>query len=596
MKRKRILIGLISILLLSVAAFVGWLESSWQKQYYLSAEVCSDERIEIVDCWKNEDGEYYIFLPSYADLTKVKLRSYSAVPVYVEDMLVADGVNCAAFPLNEPLSLSYRGLLGVRQDTLILVQSANVPTMYIDVESGRMDYIHARKGNKEAGNLRLYSPDGCLLNDSELASVQGRGNATWGLEKNPYNIELATEESLLNMGGAQKWILLANYYDRYHLRNKVAYDFAQEIGLAYSPDSEWVSLYLNGEYAGLYLLSERNEVHPERVDIATEDSFLISREAWSKLVEQKDPFFGEKDWYGYRVHHASMPLDKVERLWKSAENAILAENGVDPVTGKYWLELIDLDSWVLKYLMEEVFGNFDGGRISQFFYYNGNDASGKIYAGPVWDMDNITTDTWRTNPGHSFLAKMPNTLAETDKSPFHAVYKKAEFQERLVELYQNVFLPQLEKLLDTDLEIYENYIAQAVELEEIRYYQEDDIAMRPYLEERMVFLNDYWIEQQTFYDIQVLVGEDVWGWLAVRPGECLPPIEAAYLPGVTGYDGSLYRLDTGELLDVTQPVYESFNVCFGYSGESTDWLEIIPALAFVLILAVLCFVDKWKSR
>lgn len=596
MKQKNLLISLFSVLLLTIFAVCGWLEAAWGKQCDISAEVYANGGIEKIRSWKNEAGEYFLFLPAYAELSRVSIRSDSEVPVFIENIPVTEDTVCSAFPLNTPLSLSYDTLFGSRQDTIFLVQPSKVPTMYIDVESGSMDFIHARKDNKEAGDLRIYGADGQLMNHCRLESMQGRGNATWGLEKNPYNIKLAAEESLLDMGRGQKWILLANYYDRYHLRNKVAYDFARKVGLEFSPDSEWVSLYLNGEYAGLYLLCERNEVHPERVDISTDNSFLISREGWSKLTEQNDPYFGQKDWYGFRIHHAGMPPAEVERIWQSAENALLAEDGIDPVSGKYWLDLIDLDSWVLRYLMDEVFGNFDGGRISQFFYYDGNDGTGKIYAGPVWDMDNITTDTWRTNPGCSFLAKLPNLLDERDKAPFYAISQKAEFQDRLVELYRDVFLPQLEKLLESDLEKYEACIAQSVALEGILYYQEDDYAMGPYLEERMAFLKDYWLDQESFCDILVLVGEDVWGWLAVRPGEPLPPIHAEYLPGVYGYNDTLYRLDTGEPVDVTQPVYESFNVSFGYDGEGTDWMLVLPLSVFVLLLAALWFADKRKNK
>ena len=32
---------------------------------------------------------------------------------------------------------------------------------------------------------------------------------------------------------------------------------------------------------------------------------------------------------------------------------------IDPETGKSWQELIDIDSWARKYLIDEVFGNLD---------------------------------------------------------------------------------------------------------------------------------------------------------------------------------------------------------------------------------------------
>ena len=69
------------------------------------------------------------------------------------------------------------------------------------------------------------------------------------------------------MGAAKKWILLANAFDASNINNKMAYDFAAKAGCAYTPECRWVDLYLNGAYTGLYLLSERNEVDSQRVDI-----------------------------------------------------------------------------------------------------------------------------------------------------------------------------------------------------------------------------------------------------------------------------------------------------------------------------------------
>ena len=152
-------------------------------------------------------------------------------------------------------------------------------TVYIDTESGNMDYIHENKENKESGKISIYTSVEGIDYSGDLTSIKGRGNNTWDeFEKKPYNIELQNESNLLGMGKASQWVLLANADDHSNLRNKLVYDFSDEIGLEFSPDSRWVDLYLNGEYAGLYLLSERNEVHENRVNIDKTDGALLSIE------------------------------------------------------------------------------------------------------------------------------------------------------------------------------------------------------------------------------------------------------------------------------------------------------------------------------
>ena len=117
---------------------------------------------------------------------------------------------------------------------MTFLRSAKMPTMYINTESGNMDYIHSKKDNKEAGTVNLYSTSGEADFSGELESVKGRGNFTWtDYDKKPYSIKLKEEADLLEMGKAQNWILLANAADISNLRNKIVYDFAEESGMGY---------------------------------------------------------------------------------------------------------------------------------------------------------------------------------------------------------------------------------------------------------------------------------------------------------------------------------------------------------------------------
>ena len=45
--------------------------------------------------------------------------------------------------------------------------------------------------------------------------------------------------------------------------------------------------------------------------------------------------------------------------------------------------IIDLDSWIRRYLIDEISGNVDSDHASSYFYYT----DGLFYAGPVWDYD-----------------------------------------------------------------------------------------------------------------------------------------------------------------------------------------------------------------
>lgn len=100
-----------------------------------------------------------------------------------------------------------------------------------------------------------------------------------------------------------------------------------------------------------------------------------------------------------------MPVSQMEGILQSVENAIVSESGVDPITGKHWQELIDLDSWARKYLIEEIFASTDSGNFSQFYYYDGAEENGKLYAGPIWDFDLVMrgTNSWSPLMANMFL-------------------------------------------------------------------------------------------------------------------------------------------------------------------------------------------------
>lgn len=253
-----------------------------------------------------------------------------------------------------------------------------------------------------------------------------------------------------------------------------------------------------------------------------------------------------------------MSLAELDQKWQSAENAIFAEDGIDPITGKSWLELIDLDSWVMKYLIDEVFANYDGGGISQFFYFDGNDASGKIYAGPVWDMDiTLAPGQWEVSPPNCFTARRPATLYGPDNAPFNKLYQKNAFYERMVEMYQTVFRPLLVDLLDTGLDRYVAQISQAAAVNQLRWNiknaAEEAEIIQVFLENRLAFLDDIWIKEEEYCDVLIVIDYEVWAWFAVRPGDCLP-----YIPEFENSEWCV--IDSDEPFDIMQPVYESVNI------------------------------------
>ena len=464
--------------------------------------------------------------------------------------------------------------------------------------------------------MRLYTPEGEILWAGEVDALNGRGN-DWLIGKKSYSLQLSAGTDLLGMGQAEKWILQANAFDMSHLRNKMVYDFAGAGGLAYSPQSEWVDLYLNGEYAGLYLLCERNELQEQRIWPEGDEKYLVSMDVQWRLEENARPFVTTDSGYAFRIHSSQIDDNRLRQRLQSVENAISAEDGRDPLTGKHWTELIDLDSWARKYLVEEIFGNGDGGAISQYFY--AGSADGLLYAGPVWDFDVsmgnfLSPDV--TDP-RSIFAGRPRVRSNISLSWFYELYRQEAFYDRVTELYREEYLPLLETFLSVQLDEYVWKIAQSASVNQLRWSgsdasqvtaAEDAENIRAFLEQRIVFLNQLWLEQETF--CRVLVDtNDGHGTtcFAVRPGErisYLPEVEPS--PEILGW----YVAGTGKPFDPEQPIWEDTEVVLmriapeTAEAEQTETvndgiqlpMKYAPFALLVGILGILWLLDKTGRR
>lgn len=481
--------------LLAVIVMLLCLQELWSEPpFCFVAE--TDGRVEEIRYWPQDEHLYYVLLPSYVKLPDLRLKTGTSI--WLDGEKMRDGDTCEQIQLDRPYELwDRRGYLA----SIIFTQSENMPALYLETSSGNMEYIHQEKGNEEAGQMRLYTADGTLDAAGNVEDLNARGNYTFrGVAKKSYALKLTREEDLLGMGAAKKWILLANNFDQSNIRNKIVLDFARDAGQAYSPACRWVELFLNGEYAGLYLLSERNEVHPQRVALKDGQGALLSGEFRSKLIEEKERFIQTEKGLTLRVHQSTMDERALTQLFQSAENALCAPDGIDPATGRHWTELMDLDSWVRKYLIEEVFGNVDGGRASSYCYVDG----GKIYAGPVWDYDFSLSsvhpyrefgDIWFQDSFFDifYVHANPNNW-------FYPLYRSEVFRARMKDVYEREFLPLLQNLVDEKIGHYTSQIAQAARINQLFWNAADpgDQAelVRTCLAGRIDFLNRIWLEEQ----------------------------------------------------------------------------------------------------
>lgn len=484
-----------------------------------------------VELYEASDGLKYLFLPSWAQESAEKAR--------------------------------YEG------QEVTLMQSENLASVEISTASGSLEALQADKENTEAGSITIRLSDGSLSYVGRIEEMRTRGNSSWALDKKGFQIRLEDSADLFGMGDGKTWILLANGFDETGIRNSIALDLAREAGLCFTPEYEPVDLYCNGEYQGSYLFCEKVQASPERVDIG--EGYLIERELQNRyeiaVYLEGQRGFQTKNGDYYLIEYPENPTDaqveEIRNLVQNAEDAAFAEDGIHPETGKKWSDYLDMDSFVRKYLLEEVTKNYDGGVTSAFYYVP--EGEEKLYAGPAWDYDvifgNNTLDEMSSSP------EGVTELADHMYGPelYSELMEQEEFRTAVFDCFKTVYLPLLENLLEDGIDGYAAQTEASMKMNHIRwqdmdnryqYYEsyEDNLRyLKFFVEKRTEFLKEVWMDGEVYRTVTLQVEELDWRKFYVKDGGLLGELPVPFLNDslFVGW----YRAD-GKKYDPYRPIYE----------------------------------------
>lgn len=407
----------------------------------------------------------YLFLPASADLSKLHLNFTLREDVKDAITLTGTAGSITVNGLSGEVDLTKvtgnangRIMISIGDLTpmpLYVMHSNNVSALYItsdDPSNHGRSFVDASKSNKATAKMKLVSESGSVIYDDKLSQIKARGNTTFvNAEKKSYQIKLNKKTDLIDCGeNIKTWVLLAGYFDATQLHDKTYKDLANAIGMSYVPNSDWVDLYYDGEYRGIYLVGEKNSINSTGIDIKdmeanysklnenygtnantakaenrfgtiyqyTKDLTEPENITGGYLLELNMPGYDEASGFNTK-QGASLnvkspewcgqkSMEYISEYYQEFEDAIYAtdENGVhtgyNAETGKYYYEYCDLTSLVQMYLIEELSNNVDGFYSSFYFY---KDADSIMYAGPVWDMESTSGTGWsgRINADLEFI-------------------------------------------------------------------------------------------------------------------------------------------------------------------------------------------------
>ena len=341
------------------------------------------------------------------DLITVRLPYGTDVTALKPDFQVSEGnvfVNGTevkpfdAVNFTRPVKFVVRDLCNCEYTYTVSISYSSLPVVYINTKNdapikNKVDWMKDTEiyMTNAGEHTTLYSK----------AQIRGRGNTTWGYPKKPYAIKLDSKESVLGMPKHKRWVLLANYLDKSHLRNSICFEIARRSdGLDWTPRGQHVDVVLNGVFQGTYFLCEQIKIDKNRVNItelelSDADSVSITGGYLFELDTNFDEPFKFKSPY---MTEAPLPFplpymlkepeelnqaqfDWVQNHIYEIEKALF---GPESTTEGY-LQYIDLDSFIDYWFVYEITGTSEPTHPKSVYMWK--ERGEKIHAGPVWDFD-----------------------------------------------------------------------------------------------------------------------------------------------------------------------------------------------------------------
>jgi len=243
--------------------------------------------------------------------------------------------------------------------------------------------------------------------DSLEAGIRGRGNNTWKhYPKKPYRIKFDEKTSLFGESKNKSWVLLAMFGDFSLTKDKLAFSMADALGTdAFVPSYNYVELYLNGSYRGIYLLTDQVDENKGRTAVkedfspeAVEVPFLVELDAYAEDEGPEGEAF-------FRIGDAlfTVKYPEADERYSDAQFAYIRNyiTEVDRLCRKKGVtiselsEYIDVASFIDFYLVQEAMGQME---LNWKSVYMSKATGEKMKMAPVWDFD------WSVTGPHAWLS------------------------------------------------------------------------------------------------------------------------------------------------------------------------------------------------
>ena len=345
-------------------------------------------------------------------------------------------------------------LLCLMASAFAINPSGTLPVLYITTENNtpvtsKDDYLNATyyldaKGITEYTNIGSASAP---LN----MEIKGRGNYSWtGFNKKPYRIKLADKQPLLGFIKSKHFTLLAHADDakdkKGYMRNAAGFELSKMIGIAWTPEAKPLEVIMNGDYIGLYFLTEHIRVDKDRVNIVEQEDEETDAQkitgGWLVEIDNydEDPHITIKEggkttmWVTYKTPEvlSSEQETYLTNQIKLLDNLIYGDKN----SNELW-QYLDMDALARFYIVQEIMDNYESFHGSCYLYKDmGDDQKWKF--GPVWDFGSAFN---RDKSQYIYQGDVWHNhwIPEICKFPAFIAYVKTLWKEFYANDFNNIF-------------------------------------------------------------------------------------------------------------------------------------------------------------
>lgn len=351
--------------------------------------------------------------------------------------------------------------------------SGTIPVLLINTENNapivsKEDYLNATcylETNGAEGIEPLGSAEAPVV-----LTIKGRGNYTWtGFDKKPYKLKFDKKTEIMGMGKNKHFAILAHADDHLgFMRNITGFQLSRLMGLAYTPADAPVEVVLNGDYIGLYFLTETIRIDSNRVNITEQEDNATANVEGGWLVEidnyDTDPHVSITEGNGERIiftYKSPEVLSTEQEIYlkqqmEALNSAIYAKDKTDASA----LEaILDLDAAARFYIVQELMDDCESYHGSCYIYKDAGDGA-KWEFGPVWDFGN----SFQRGNKDKFIWQE----SAFNQTWIGELYKFPAFQEKVKEVWKDFCDNKLESLFGY-MKDYAEDMSQAADSDKERW-------------------------------------------------------------------------------------------------------------------------------